>query len=114
MPEQTMLDRTPRMHTLVLPVNGSKVRLNVGDRLEIQMRQMFGSGAEWSLADTPDGVSLERDDHFRFGSRGGGAFSTRLFRFRAEARASGPIRLQIGRWGGNDVLGHVDVHVTVG
>lgn len=107
-------ERMERLHVLALPVNGSRVRLGVGDRLDIQMRQMVGSGSEWSVVGLPDGVSLERDDHFQMGARVGGAFSSRLFQFSALRETVGQIRLALGVPGSIDVVGHVNVQVTVG
>lgn len=106
----TTLDRAPRLHTLVLPVSGRKLWLNAGDVLEIQMRQIVGSGSEWSVDLSPEGVAFERDDHFP-GQRG--AFSTRMFRFRAVRAGAGLLRLSIGRPGMAEPLGLVDLHLTV-
>ena len=107
------LERMERLHVLALPVTGSRVRMGVGDRLDIQMRQMVGSGSEWTVVGLPDGVSLERDEHFQMGARVGGAFSSRLFQFAALRETVGQIRLAIGVPGSLDLLGHVDVQVTV-
>jgi hypothetical protein len=108
-----MLDRSPRLHTLVLPVSGRQVSLSPGDTLEIQMRQIIGSGAEWMVDCAPESVSFERDDHYRAGANTHGAFSTRLFRFRAVQAGAGLLRLVIGRPGHDAHIGHVDLHVTV-
>lgn len=107
------LPSAPRLHTLVLPVSGRQVSLTRGDTLEIQMRQIIGSGAEWMVACAPEGVTFERDDHYHTGVRAAGAFSTRLFRFRAAQAGAGLLRLVIGRPGHSDPIGHVDLHVTV-
>ena len=106
----TMLDRPPRLHTLVLPVSGRQINLNRGDVLEIQMRQIVDSGSAWAVACTPESVEFERDDHFP-GQRG--SFSTRLFRFRAVDAGAGLLRLAIGRPGMAEPLGQVDLHLTV-
>lgn len=103
-------ERAPRLHTLVLPVSGRRISLHAGDTLEIQMRQIVGSGSEWSVATAFDGVEFLRDEHFP-GQRG--AFSTRLFRFRAVRAGAGLLRLAIGRPDLPEPLGHVDLHLTV-
>lgn len=104
------LDRAPRLHTLVLPVSGRRLSLRAGDILEIQMRQITGSGSEWSVTSAFHGVEFVRDEHFP-GQRG--SFTTRLFGFRAVAAGAGLLRLAIGRPELADPLGHVDLHVTV-
>ena len=106
----TTLDRTPRLHTLVLPVSGRQISLNRGDVLEIPMRQIVDSGSSWAIACAPDGVAFERDEHFP-GQRG--SFTTRLFRFRAIDAGAGLLRLAIGRPGMAEPLGQVDLHLTV-
>ncbi len=108
-----MLESSPRVHTLVLPVSGRQVALAAGDTLEIQMRQIIGSGAEWMVDCSPDGVAFETDDHFQTGANARGQFSTRLFRFRAVEAGAGLLRLVIGRPGHESHIGHVDLHVTV-
>ena len=107
------LERAPRVHTLVLPVSGRQVSLATGDTLEVQMRQIIGSGAEWMVDCAPEGVSFERDDHFQTGANVNGQFSTRLFRFRAVRTGAGLLRLVIGRPDQDSHIGHVDLHVTV-
>lgn len=107
------LNRAPRVHTLVLPVSGRQVSLAPGDTLEVQMRQIVGSGAEWAVDCAPEGVTFERDDHYTQGSRAPGSFSTRLFRFRAVRAGAGLLRLVIGHPEHAEPIGHVDLHVTV-
>ena len=106
----TTIDRAPRLHTLVLPVSGRQLTLRRGDMLEVQMRQIVGSGSAWSVATAPEAVAFERDEQFP-GQRG--SFSTRLFRFRAVGAGVGILRLAIGRPGNSDPLGPVDLHLTV-
>jgi hypothetical protein len=104
-----MHQRTPQRHTLVLPVSGRQVNLSEGDVLEIQMRQIVGSGSDWTVACAPRGVHLEREDHFERGD----SFSTRLFQFRAVRAGAGLLRLAIARPGTSEPLGHIDLHLTV-
>lgn len=108
-----MLSRAPRVHTLVLPVSGRQVSLSAGDTLEIQMRQIIGSGAEWTVDCAPEGVDFERDEHFQAGADVRGSFSTRLFRFRAVREGAGLLRLVIGHPDHERHIGHVELHVTV-
>lgn len=109
----SMLDRSPRLHTLILPASGRQIALAQGDTLEIQMRQINGSGAEWMVDCAPESVSFERDDHYQAGAATQGSFSTRLFRFRAVRTGAGLLRLVIGRPDHDAHIGHVEVHVTV-
>jgi hypothetical protein len=106
----TIIGRSPRLHTLVLPVSGRQLTLRRGDMLEIQMRQIVGSGSAWTVASTPESVSFELDDHYE-GQRG--SFSTRLFRFRAIESGAGLLRLAIARPDMPEPLGLVDLHLTV-
>lgn len=108
MSDHSTIARAPRLHTLVLPVSGRRIELLPGDTLEVQMRQIVGSGSEWTVAQSPEVVAFERDQHFP-GQRG--SFTTRLFRFRAVSSGAGLLRLAIGRVG--EPLGHVDLHLTV-
>jgi hypothetical protein len=107
----TTLDRAPRQHTLVMPATGSRVRLGVGDRLDVQMRQIVGSGSEWKVTGVPQGLVLEREDEFLRGRVGEG-FTTRVFHFRAADEFCGALRLSVVRRDGS-VLGNVDIDVSV-
>jgi hypothetical protein len=111
-PGVTTLDRPARSHTLVMPVSGRRVTMRPGETLEVQLRQLGGSGATWSVAAAPSGVVLERDEHFGAGAHTSGAWSTRLLRFRAVVGAGGVIRLVLAR-DHLDAAALVDLHVTV-
>ena len=107
----TTLVRAPRQHTLVLPVTGSRAGLGVGDRLDVQMRQIVGSGSEWKVTGVPQGLAQVRQEEFQTGRVGGG-FTTRVFHFRAADPGGGPLRLSVVRRDGS-VLGNVDIDVSV-
>lgn len=113
MHETATLARTTRHHSLVMPVSGDRVTMHRGDTLEVQLRQLGGSGAVWRVAHVPDGLVLDRDDHFGPGAHVAGAFSTRLLRFRAVRSGEGRVQLTIGRDDTSPPHGRIDVHVAV-
>lgn len=112
-PGTATLTRQTRHHVLVMPVSGREVAMRKGDTLELQLRQLGGSGAAWGVSDTPPELVLERDELFGPGAHVSGAFSTRLLRFRATRDGTGRLRLTIGRAGTAEPHGRLEVHVRV-
>lgn len=108
------LARPTRHHSVVMPVSGREVVMHAGDTLEVQLRELGGSGARWQVADAPETLVLERDEHFGPGTHTVGAFSTRLLRFRATRGGTGRLQLTIGRKDAVEPPGRVDLHVCVG
>lgn len=102
-----------RTHTLVMPVSGHRATVDMGDTVEVQLRQLGGSGAVWQVAGAPSQLVFERDDHFGAGVHRAGAFSTRLLRFRAVGAGTGLLQLALGRPDDHEPCGRLDVHVTV-
>lgn len=102
-----------RMHTVVMPVSGRRVTVDAGDTVEVQLRQLGGSGAVWQVEGAPAQLVFERDDHIGAGVHRVGAFSTRLLRFRAVGAGTGLLQLVLGRPDDLEPCGRLDVHVTV-
>jgi len=111
--QTTTLDRAVRLHTLVMPVSGHGATVVAGDLLEVQLRELGGSGAQWQVAEQPPELRHDREDVVGPGPGAVGEFSSRLFRFRAIREGTGVLRLVIGRPGALQPAGTIELHVTV-
>ncbi|MBD8871026.1 protease inhibitor I42 family protein [Nocardioides donggukensis] len=104
--------RAVRHHTLDQPSSGRRLELACGDTLELSLRQVGGSGSTWNVAAAPEGIVVERDEHYGPGTHRTGAHSTRLLRFRAVRPGDGLLRLLCAR-DAFEVDAVLDVHLTV-
>lgn len=84
-------------HVLNDPDPGVAVRLEVGDALEVRLRQIAGAGYLWHVDSVPGVLSLDSDEVDGPGTSTAGAASRRTFGFAAVAEGRGTLELRLAR-----------------